>query len=95
MAGGTASTVRAWRRVVACGLSCVVLAGLGGCGGKPKKAKTGGGTAGEKLPAVDLDTALAVDDGRIAAHVTRHEARADRSQPRRYAMVEGRLAHAA
>lgn len=66
MAGGTASTVRAWRRVVACGLSCVVLAGLGGCGGKPKKAKTGGGTAGEKLPAVDLDTALAVDDGRIA-----------------------------
>ena len=64
MAGGTASTVRAWRRVVACGLSCVVLAGLGGCGGKPKKAKTGGGTAGEKLPAVDLDTALAVDDGR-------------------------------
>lgn len=66
MAGGTNSTMQAWRRIVVCALACVVLLGMGGCGGKPKKSKAGGGTTSEKLPAVDLDTALAVDDGRIA-----------------------------
>lgn len=66
MAGGTTSTMQAWRRIVVCALACVVLLGMGGCGGKPKKSKAGGGTTSEKLPAVDLDTALAVDDGRIA-----------------------------
>jgi hypothetical protein len=66
MAGGTSSTMQAWRRVVVCGLACVVLLGMGGCGGKPKKSKAGGGTTAESLPPVDLDTALAVDDGRIA-----------------------------
>ncbi|MEI6241734.1 MAG: hypothetical protein WCR51_15215 [Planctomycetia bacterium] len=66
MAGGMASMARTWRRLVACALACIVLAGAGGCGGKPKKSKAGGGTTTEKLPAVDLDTALAVDDGRIA-----------------------------
>lgn len=65
MAGSTASRASAWRRIVVSSLVCVVLAGLSGCGGKPKKSKTGGTTT-EKLPAVDLDTALAVDDGRIA-----------------------------
>ena len=66
MAGGTTSTMQAWRRIVVCALACVVLLGMGGCGGKPKKSKAGGGTTSEKLPALDLDTALAVDDGRIA-----------------------------
>lgn len=70
MATGTASTVQAWRRLVAGGLACTVLLFSGGCGGKPKPKKPqaggGGSTAGEKLPALDLDTALAVDDGRIA-----------------------------
>jgi hypothetical protein len=63
MAGGTASGARAWRRTVVCGLVCLMVAG---CGGKPKKAKSGGSATHEKLPAIDLDTALAVDDGRIA-----------------------------
>ena len=66
MAGGTATKVQAARRLVACGLACVALLGIGGCGGKPKKSKAGGSATSEKLPAVDLDTALAVDDGRIA-----------------------------
>lgn len=66
MAGGAAGGAWAWRRTVVCGLACVVLAGLCGCGGKPKKAKSGGSATNEKLPAIDLDTALAVDDGRIA-----------------------------
>ncbi len=66
MAGCTTSAMQAWRRVVVCALACVVLLGMGGCGGKPKKSKAGGGTTSEKLPALDLDTALAVDDGRIA-----------------------------
>ena len=66
MAGCTTSTIQAWRRLVAYGLACVVVLSIGGCGGKPKKPKAGGSATGEKLPAVDLDTALAVDDGRIA-----------------------------
>ena len=66
MAGGASTTVQTARRLVAYGLTCVVLLCLGGCGGKPKKPKAGGSATSEKLPAVDLDTALAVDDGRIA-----------------------------
>lgn len=55
------------RRLIVCWLVCLVLTGGAGCGGKAKKkAKPGGGTTSEKLPAIDLDTALAVDDGRIA-----------------------------
>lgn len=57
---------RGWL-LLTCSLVCLVLTGNVGCGGKPaKKAKSGGGAAGDTLPAVDLDTALAVDEGRIA-----------------------------
>lgn len=68
MAGSvTVDTARHGWRLLACGLVCLMFASAAGCGSKPtKKAKSGGGTAGEKLPTVDLDTALAVDDGRIA-----------------------------
>jgi hypothetical protein len=66
MAGCTTSTMQAWRRLVAYALACVVVLSIGGCGGKPKKSKAGGSATSEKLPTVDLDTALAVDDGRIA-----------------------------
>jgi len=54
-----------WRRLV---ISVLVGLAAAGCGGTTKKPRAGGAgsAAGEKLPAVDLDTALAVDDGRIA-----------------------------
>ena len=63
---GEAGVIWTRRRLVACGIAFVLFTGAGGCGGKPKKSKSGGGAATEKLPAVDLDTALAVDDGRLA-----------------------------
>jgi hypothetical protein len=40
--------------------------GAVGCNEKPAQKKSAGGTASEKLPAVDADTALSVDDGRVA-----------------------------
>lgn len=59
MAGGWAN---AWRAAVVGSLAGLLLAGCGG-GKKPKAA----GQAGqEPTPSVDLDTALVVDDGRIA-----------------------------
>ena len=68
MAGtATVGTARVGRLLLVCLVcsGCFGIVGAGGCGGKPTK-KSGGGTVGEKLPAVDLDTALAVDEGRIA-----------------------------
>ncbi len=68
MAGtATVDTARVGRLLLVCLVcsGCFGIVGAGGCGGKPTK-KSGGGTVGEKLPAVDLDTALAVDEGRIA-----------------------------
>ncbi|NDC53058.1 MAG: hypothetical protein EBZ74_01915 [Planctomycetia bacterium] len=60
-------TMSGWRAGLVCGLACAALAGGVGCGGKAKKPRAGGaGAAGDSLPSVDLDTALAVDDGRIA-----------------------------
>lgn len=53
---------RGWRRMVVSGLVGLALVG---CGGTTKKPK-GGDAEKDKLPAVDLDTALAVDEGRIA-----------------------------
>ncbi|NCA11822.1 hypothetical protein EBR56_08450, partial [bacterium] len=53
--------------MLACSLAGFVLTGGVGCGGTTKKkGKSGGDTRSEKLPAIDLDTALTVDDGRIA-----------------------------
>lgn len=63
--GAAAGMLGARARFAACGLALMILVGTTGCGAKPKKAKAGGAAA-EKLPAVDVDTALAVDDGRIA-----------------------------
>lgn len=59
MAGGAA---RVRRRLFLVGLAGLMLAG---CGGTTKKPK-GVAAEKEKLPTVDLDTALAVDEGRIA-----------------------------
>ena len=50
---------------VACLLALVLVCDASGCSGKAKKSGTKGASA-EKLPPVDLETALAVDDGRIA-----------------------------
>lgn len=58
-------TARVGRLLLVC-FVCFGFVAAVGCGGKPAKKKSGGGAASEKLPAVDLDTALAVDDGRIA-----------------------------
>jgi len=68
MAGSvTVGSARHGRRLVVCTLVCLLLAGAAGCGAKKKKkAKPSGGTAGDKPPAVDPDTALVADDGRIA-----------------------------
>lgn len=67
MAGSKALDT-AWRGrlLPVCCLACLALAGTAGCGGKTAKKRVGEGTAGEKLPAVDLDTAVTVDEGRIA-----------------------------
>lgn len=67
MAGSvTVCPARPGRLLLICSLVGFVLSGGLGCGGKTAKKKSGGGAAGEKLPTIDLDTALAVDDGRIA-----------------------------
>lgn len=61
-----AGSARHGRLLLACSLAGLVLTGAHGCGGKPAKKTPGGVTATEKQSAVDPDTALAVDDGRIA-----------------------------
>ena len=65
--GGTGNDLPArqpWRCGVACLLVLLVFTG-GGCSGKTKKAGVKS-AAGEKLPPVDVETALAVDVGKIA-----------------------------
>lgn len=55
-------TAQRWWRMVVSGLVGLALAGCGGATTKPR----GGVAEKEQLPAVDRDTALAVDEGRIA-----------------------------
>lgn len=66
MAGTAAEDTARVGRLLLVYLVCFGFMGTVGCGGKSAKKMSGGGAASEKLPAVDLDTALAVDDGRIA-----------------------------
>lgn len=57
----------AWRSTVVLLIAAVLL--VGGCSGKKGKKSSAGGAAEEsagQMPAVDLGTALVVDDGRIA-----------------------------
>lgn len=70
MAGGSIGSlnrfpVRLPRAGFAACVVAIVLVPLAGCGGKPKKARSADGRT-ETPAAVDIDTALAVDDGRIA-----------------------------